>query len=44
MPLAVYVALESQPDAHGAIVLSLILLAVSLAILIGLRDRWLGAP
>jgi molybdate transport system permease protein len=42
MPLAVYVALETRPQ--GAIVLSLILLAVSLAVLIGLRDRWLGAP
>jgi molybdate transport system permease protein len=42
MPLAVYIALESRPE--GAIVLSLILLAVSLAVLIGLRDRWLGAP
>ena len=41
VPLAVYVALETRPD--GAIVLSLVLLAVSLAILIGLRDRWLGA-
>src|SRR5947209_10901186 len=40
MPLAVYLALESNPDA--AIVLSLVLLAVSLAVLIGLRDRWLG--
>jgi molybdate transport system permease protein len=42
MPLAVYIALETRPE--GAIVLSLILLAVSLAVLIGLRDRWLGAP
>lgn len=42
MPLAVYVALETRPE--GAIVLSLILLAVSVAILVGLRDRWLGAP
>src|SRR2546430_12078895 len=41
MPLAVYLALESNPDA--AILLSLVLLAVSLAVLIGLRDRWLGA-
>ncbi len=41
MPLAVYLALESNPDA--AIVLSLVLLAVSLAVLVGLRDRWLGA-
>jgi len=40
VPLAVYIALETRPQA--AIVLSLILLAVSLAILIGLRDRWLG--
>ncbi len=43
VPLAVYVALETQPDGAGAIVLSLILLAVSLAILVGMRDRWLGA-
>ena len=41
MPLAAYLALETNPDA--AIVLSLVLLAVSLAVLIGLRDRWLGA-
>ena len=41
MPLAVYLALETNPDA--AIVLSLVLLVVSLAVLIGLRDRWLGA-
>jgi molybdate transport system permease protein len=41
MPLAVYVALEENPD--GAIALSLLLLAVSLAILVVLRDRWLGA-
>ena len=41
MPLAVYLALETNPDA--AIVLSLVLLAVSLAVLIGLHDRWLGA-
>jgi molybdate transport system permease protein len=41
VPLAVYVALETRPD--GAIALSLVLLAVSLAILIGMRDRWLGA-
>ncbi len=41
IPLAVYVALETQPE--GAIALSLILLAVSLAILIGMRDRWLGS-
>jgi len=42
MPLAVYVALES--DTEGALALSVILLLVSLAVLIGLRHRWLGAP
>ncbi|TMC52202.1 MAG: molybdate ABC transporter permease subunit [Chloroflexi bacterium] len=41
MPLAVYVANETRPE--SAIALSLILLAVSLAILIGMRDRWLGS-
>jgi molybdate transport system permease protein len=41
MPLAVYLALETNQDA--AIVLSLVLLAVSLAVLVGLRDRWLGS-
>jgi len=41
MPLAVYLALETNPEA--AIVLSLVLLAVSLVVLIGLHDRWLGA-
>ncbi|GGQ55792.1 molybdate ABC transporter permease [Couchioplanes caeruleus subsp. azureus] len=41
MPLAVYLALER--DVEAAIVLSLVLLAVSVAILAGLRDRWLGA-
>lgn len=42
LPLAVYLALETRPDA--AFVLSLVLLIVSLAVLIGLRHRWLGAP
>ncbi len=41
MPLAVYLALET--DLPAAIVLSLILLGVSVAILAGLRDRWIGA-
>jgi molybdate transport system permease protein len=40
MPLAVYLALESDPDA--AIVLSLVLLAVSVAVLTGLRGRWVA--
>jgi len=38
MPLAVYIALET--DLEAAIALSLVLLAVSLAVLIALRDRW----
>ncbi len=38
MPLAVYLAMEQDPDA--AIALSLVLIAVSLAVLIGLRGRW----
>jgi len=39
MPLKVYLALESDPEA--AIALSLVLLAVSVLVLAGLRDRWL---
>ncbi|MBO4269116.1 molybdate ABC transporter permease subunit [Microbispora triticiradicis] len=41
MPLAVYLALETDPDA--AIVLSLVLLAVSVVVLAALRDRWVGS-
>src|SRR6266699_1412284 len=41
VPIAVYLALETNPDA--ALTLSLILLVVSVAILVGMRDRWLGA-
>ncbi|MFF3067579.1 ABC transporter permease [Kitasatospora sp. NPDC057936] len=40
MPLAVYLAMESDPEA--AIALSLVLLAVSVAVLVGLRDRWMS--
>lgn len=40
MPLAVYLALQTQPE--RAIALSLVLLAVSIAVLVALRDRWLG--
>ena len=40
MPLAVYLALEQDLDA--AIVLSLVLLTVSVAILVALRERWVG--
>ncbi|MFE9454969.1 ABC transporter permease [Streptomyces sp. NPDC006739] len=39
MPLAVYLALQNDPEA--AISLSLVLLAVSVAVLAGLRDRWM---
>jgi molybdate transport system permease protein len=38
IPLAVYLALETNPEA--GIALSLILLAISLAVLVGLRHRW----
>jgi molybdate transport system permease protein len=41
MPLAVYLALEQ--DLEAAIVLSLVLLAVSVVILAALRDRWMTA-
>ncbi len=39
MPIAVYYALETDPDA--AILLSLVLLLVSVVVLVTLRDRWL---
>ncbi len=39
MPLAVFLALER--DRGSAVVLSLVLVAVSLAVLVALRDRWL---
>ncbi|WP_084693192.1 ABC transporter permease [Actinomadura atramentaria] len=42
MPLAVYLALENDPQA--AIVLSLVLLAVSVVVLAALRGRWTGTP
>jgi molybdate transport system permease protein len=40
LPLAVYLQLEVDP--REAIVLSLVLIAVSFVVLVGLRDRWLG--
>jgi molybdate transport system permease protein len=40
MPTAIYVLLESNPE--HAIAVSLVLLGVSLAALIALRERWLG--
>jgi molybdate transport system permease protein len=42
MPLAVYLALET--DLQAAIVLSLILLTVSVSILAALRDKWITSP
>jgi molybdate transport system permease protein len=39
IPIAVYIELLS--DVEGAIVLSLVLVAVSLVVLVGLRGRWL---
>lgn len=40
MPIAVYYALETDPDA--AIALSLVLMAISVGVLVALRGRWLG--
>ena len=40
MPLAVYLSLETNPE--EAIVLALLLIAISFAVLVGLRDRWFG--
>jgi molybdate transport system permease protein len=40
MPLAVYLALERNPE--EAIVLALVLIVVSFAVLVGLRDHWFG--
>ena len=39
-PLAVYLALQS--DTGQALVLSLVLIVISFAVLLALRDRWLG--
>jgi molybdate transport system permease protein len=40
MPLAIYLANETNPE--EAIVLSLVLIAVSFGVLVALRDRYLG--
>ncbi|MGA7912728.1 MAG: ABC transporter permease [Candidatus Dormiibacterota bacterium] len=42
MPLAVYLLLGTNQQADSFI-LSLVLLLISLAVLVGLRDRWLGS-
>ena len=41
MPLAIYLAMERDPEV--ALALSLVLMAVALAVLVGLRSRWLSA-
>ena len=41
MPLAVYLLLATNQEA--SFILSLVLLLVSLVVLVGLRDRWLGS-
>ncbi len=41
MPLAIYLAMERDPDV--AMALALVLLAVSLTVLVALRSRWLSA-
>jgi molybdate transport system permease protein len=40
MPISAYLAMQTNPD--GAIVISLVLLVVSVAILVSLRDRWIS--
>lgn len=42
MPLAVFLALEN--DRGAAIALSLVLVVISLAVLVALRDRWFATP
>jgi len=42
LPLAVFVALESDRDT--AVALSLVMVAVSLAVLVGLREKWFRTP
>jgi molybdate transport system permease protein len=40
LPLSVYLALDTDP--HEALVIALLMVAVSFAVLVALRDRWLG--
>jgi molybdate transport system permease protein len=40
LPTAIYAGLQTRPE--SAVALSVVLLAVSLAVLLGLRGRWLG--
>jgi len=40
MPMLTYLALQTRPE--EALILSLVLIVVSFAVLVGLRERWLG--
>lgn len=40
MPISAYLAMQSNPE--GAIVISLVLLVVSVAVLVSLRDKWIS--
>ncbi len=42
MPLAVYLLLETN-NQEASFILSLVMLLISLVVLVGLRDRWLGS-
>jgi molybdate transport system permease protein len=42
-PLLVFLDIESGHEAT-ALALSLVMLMISLLVLVGLRDRWLGTP
>ncbi|HAP78262.1 MAG TPA: molybdate ABC transporter permease subunit [Acidimicrobiaceae bacterium] len=42
LPLSVYLSLQSNPEA--ALVLALVLIAVSFIVLVGLRERWFARP
>lgn len=42
LPLAVFVALESNRDA--AVAISLVLVVISVVVLVAMRDRWWGRP
>lgn len=41
MPIAVYLARETNPE--QSIILALLMIAISFAVLVSLRDRWFGA-
>jgi molybdate transport system permease protein len=43
MPLAIYAELQGG-DPQAAVALSVVLLLLCVAILAGMRERWLGGP